>query len=168
MRDPRNSLRQWLDAETSGDDATAERALGEAFRALPRPLLPAGFAARVMQKVAEQQAAWPLERAALWLLVTCAAALACVPLWLPGLWARVEPAAWIARGAELVVLLARGLATLAPVWEALLRVGHWTALALTAPPALLFVAFCGLLAASAARLLVSLLEERSSAHAQVS
>src|SRR4029079_418599 len=121
MRDPPHSLRQWLDAETSGDDATAERALGEAFRALPRPLLPAGFAARVMQKVAEQQAAWPLERAALWLLVTCAAALACVPLWLPGLWARVEPAAWIARGAELDVLLARGLATLAPVWEALLR-----------------------------------------------
>src|SRR5436190_18315583 len=140
MRDPQTPIRQWLDAEKRGDGSAAERALGETFRVLPQPVLPPGFAARVMQRVAEQQAAWPLERAALWLLAACAAGLAFLPAWLPELWAGLEPAAWVTRGAELVVLLARGLAALAPVFEALLRVGHWTALALTAPPALLFVA----------------------------
>ena len=167
---PRGALRRWLDAEARGEDAAAERALAEAMAALPRPLLSAGFAERVLRQVAlapALPAPWRLERAALGLLVACAAALSALPLWLPRAWAWLSPERWIESVTTLLVGGARLLAHLAPLWEALVHIGAWTALALSAPPALLALALCGLLAAMAGRLLVSLLDERSSGHAQV-
>jgi hypothetical protein len=162
-------LRHWLDAESRDDDAAAEGALGALFVAsLPRPGLPAGFAQRVLLRVASERVAWPLERAALWLLAACAAGLALLPLWLPRVLDGLAPETLVSHLAGGLVLGARALAAVAPFWEALQRVGHWVALASSAPPALLFIAVCGLLAASAGRLLASLLDaERSSGHAQV-
>src|SRR6185503_305424 len=88
---------RWLDAERRGEEATAEAAFAEVFAALPRPLVPAGFADRVMTRLAGEieRAPWPLERAALWLLAVCAAALLLVPRWLPGLLDRLAPEALI-------------------------------------------------------------------------
>jgi hypothetical protein len=169
-QDPR--LSRWQAAELRGDEAAAERAFAELFAALPGPGLPAGFADRVLARVAadgtlSQRSPWPLEQAALGLLAICAAALGLLPHWLPRLWDRLAPESWVGAATDLLVAAARGVATLAPLWEALLRVARWTLLAAGSPQALAAVALCCLLAASAGRLLVALLDERSSGHAQV-
>jgi hypothetical protein len=152
MRQPDRQppLRLWLTAKSRDDDAAAEQALGAVFATLPRPMLPAGFAERVLLRVAGERVAWPLERAALWLLAACAAALSLLPFWLPRLLDRLALEALVGRVAEALVGGARALAALAPYWEAMVRVGHWVGLALSAPPALLFIAFCGLLSTKVA------------------
>jgi len=168
--DPRFS--RWLAAEAGGEEAAAEAAFARLFAALPPAAAPAGFADRVMARVAAEQASlvratWPLERAALWLLAACAAALSFLPSWLPSLWDRLDPATWAAGLATLLVRVAHAVATLAPLWEALSRVARWTALAAGSPQVVAAVALCALLAATAGRLLLGLLDERSSGHAQV-
>jgi hypothetical protein len=173
-QDPRLSRR--LAAEQRGDEAGAERAFAELFAALPPPGLPSGFADAVLARVAAEgalagalgrRAIWPLEQVALGLLAICAAALGLLPHWLPQLWDRLAPESWVGTITDLLVGVARGLAALAPLWESLVRVARWTLLAAGSPQVLAAVALCCLLAATAGRLLVVLLDERSSGHAQV-
>ncbi|HEV8238033.1 MAG TPA: hypothetical protein VGS57_01540 [Thermoanaerobaculia bacterium] len=170
MRDSHNHLtNRWLDAEARGEEAAAERAFAQLFAALPRPAAPAGFADRVMARMAGELArpAWPLERAALWLLAVCAAALYLVPRWLPELWDRLAPETWIGGLATLLVRTAHAVAALLPLWEGFARVARWVALAAGSPQVLAAVALCALLAATAGRLLLGVLDERSASHAQV-
>ena len=165
-------LTRWLDAESRGDERAAEAAFARLFAALPRPAAPAGFAERVLTRLeraaveeAARPAAWPLERAALWLLAACAAALALLPRWLPGAWDRLAPETWAGAMASLLVRAAHAVAALAPLWEGLTRVARWLALAAGSPQVLTAVALCALLAATAGRLLWGLLDERSAGHA---
>ena len=171
--DPR--LTRWLQAEARGEEAAAETAANAAlsplFAALPRTAVPIGFADRVMARVAAaelaKRASWPLERAALWLLAVCAAALSLLPRWLPGLLDRLNPETWIDGLADLLVRAAHAVAALAPLWEGLARIARWIALAAGSPQVVAAVALCALLAATAGRLLLGLLDERSAGHAQV-
>lgn len=168
--DPR--LSRWLAAEARGEEDQAEAACTELFAALPLPVVPAGFAGRVLARVALEaalgrQSSWPLERAALWLLAACAGALALLPSWLPGFWGVLAPATWVGGLADLLIRAAHAVAALAPLWEAFTRVARWMSLAAGSPQVVTAVALCALLAATAGRLLFGLLDERSSGHAQV-
>jgi hypothetical protein len=164
---------RWLAAEARGEEARAERALAELLAGLPPATAPAGFADRVMARVATQvamagaRAGWRLEHAALALLAVCAGSLNLFPRWLPGLWDHLAPEAWVGALASLLVRLAHAVAALAPLWEGLARVARWTALAAGSPQVLTAVALSTLLAAMAGRLLLALLDERSSGHVQV-
>jgi hypothetical protein len=171
--DPR--LSRWLQTEARGEEAAAEKAadaaLSQLFAALPRTAVPAGFADRIMARVASgelaERAYWPLERAALWLLAVCAAALLLLPRWLPGLLDRLNPETWIDGLATLFVRAAHAVAALAQLWEGLASIARWIALVAGSPQVLAAVALCALLAATAGRLLLGLLDERSAGHAQV-
>ena len=162
--DPR--LSSWLEAEAREDDSRADDALRGLFATLPRGRAPMGFADRVMARAAAP-APWPLERLAAALLLLCGAALAVTPLWLGALWERVEPQAAVSWLASLTVRAMAAVAELAPLGVALAKVARWLSLAGTTPEVLTFLAFCALLAATAGRLLVSVLDERSAGHAQV-
>jgi len=168
-----NDLGRWLDAESRAEDAAAEAAFARLFAALPRPAAPAGFADRVMIRMTEMAAgtalerAWPLERAALWLLAVCAAALSLVPRWLPGTWELLAPETWVGGLATLLVRTAHAVAALLPLWEGIAKVARWVALAAGSPQVLAAVALCALLAATAGRLLLGVLDERSAGHAHV-
>jgi len=173
MRDSHNNnhhLARWLDAEARGEEAAAERAFAELFAALPRPAAPAGFADRLLARMATGELArpaWPLERAALWLLAVCAAALSLLPRWLPEIWGLITPETWVGGLATLLVRSAHAVAALLPLWEGIAKVARWVALAAGSPQALAAVALCSLLAATAGRLLMGVLDERSAGHAQV-
>ena len=172
MRDSHNNgplMHRWLDAESRGEEAAAEAAFARVFASLPRGAAPAGFADRVMARVASAavERAWPLERAALWLLAVCAAALGLVPRWLPEVWDRLAPETWVGGLATLLVRAAHAVAALLPLWEGFARVARWVALAAGSPQVLAAVALCALLAATAGRLLLGVLDERSAGHAQV-
>jgi hypothetical protein len=178
MRDSHNdpNLTRWLDAESRGEEAAAEAAFARVFAALPRSGAPAGFADRVMARTALRmtemagaavERAWPLERAALWLLAVCAAALSLLPRWLPGLWDRLAPETWIGGLATLLVRAAHAVAALLQLWEGIAKVARWVALAAGSPQVLAAVALCTLLAATAGRLLLGVLDERSAGHAHV-
>src|SRR6185503_8379356 len=148
------SLSRWLDAEARGEEAAAEAAFAQLFAALPRPAAPAGFADRVMARMAGAavERAWPLERAALWLLAVCAAALSLLPRWLPGTWELLAPETWVGGLATLLVRTAHAVAALLPLWEGIVRVAGWVALAAGSPQVLAAVALGALLAATAGRL----------------
>ena len=163
-RDPR--LSRWLEAETRDEERAAEDALVSLFAALPRGRAPGGFADRVLARAAAAPPPWPLERAAFALLLLCGAALAATPVWIAAAWERLEPGAWIATGAELLVRLASGLAELAALGAVLVKAARWLSLAGATPEVLGFLALCALLAATAGRLLLPLLDERSAGHAQ--
>ncbi len=174
MRDTSNlpRLRRWLSAEARGEEAAAEAAFAALFGSLPRPAVPAGFAERVLARVATEAALlapvpWRLERLALWLLAVCAGSLGLAPRWLPRAWELLAPQTWPSALAQALVHVARWVAALAPLWEGLARVVRWTALAAASPQALAAVALCGLLAATAGRFLLGLLDERSAGHAQL-
>lgn len=161
---------RWLDAEARGEEAAAERAFAELFASLPRPAAPAGFADRLMARMVTGELArpaWPLERAALWLLAVCAAAIYLVPRWLPEIWGYVAPERWFGGLASLLVRAAHAVAALLPLGEGIVRVARWVALAAGSPQVLAAVALCTLLAATAGRLLMGVLDERSAGHAQV-
>jgi hypothetical protein len=166
-QDPRIS--RWLAAEARGEETAANRALTELFGELPRPIVPEGFADRVMARVAADAArtGWRLEQVALGLLAACAGALLLLPRWLPGLAAHLSPGAIVGGLAALLVRLAHAVALLAPIWEGFVRVCGWVALTAASPQVLTAVALSTLLAAMAGRLLFALLDERSSGHAQV-
>jgi hypothetical protein len=163
-RDPR--IARWLEAEAHDEDGQAEAALRDLFSALPRPGLPSAFADRVLARVAAEPAPWPLERAAACLLLLCGVALAGTRLWLPAVWTHFEPGSWIGAGADLLVGLAQALAALAPLWKGAVKVAEWVALAGASPQVLALLAACALLAATAGRMLLAVLEERSPGHAQ--
>jgi hypothetical protein len=164
-RDTHPKLERWLAAEAHDDQWESEEALRELFATLPRSAAPAGFADRVMARAAAP-APWPLERAALALLLLCGASLGAAQLWLAFAWERFEPQAWIAAGTGLFVRLATALGDLAAVGAVLVKAARWLALAGATPEVLAFLAGCALLAATAGRLLVSMLDERSAGHAQ--
>ncbi|HXT51740.1 MAG TPA: hypothetical protein VN811_11895 [Thermoanaerobaculia bacterium] len=169
---PDPHLTRWLDAESRGEEATAEAAFARVFAALPRPTAPAGFADRVMLRTAQMagaavERAWPLEKAALWLLAVCAAALGLLPRWLPGVWNSLAPETWVGGLATLLVRVAHAVAALLPLWEGFAKVARWVALAAGSPQVLAAVALCTLLAATAGRLLLGVLDERSAGHVQV-
>jgi hypothetical protein len=165
--DPRIS--RWLAAEARGEETAADRALTHLFAELPRPIVPEGFADRVMARVAADAArtGWKLEQVALGLLAACAGALVLLPRWLPGVASHLSSGALVSGLASLLVHLAHGVALLAPLWEGFVRVCGWVALTASSPQVLTAVALSTLLAAMAGRLLVALLDERSSGHAQV-
>jgi hypothetical protein len=170
MRNPRDPrISRWLAAEARGEETAADRALSELFGELPRPIVPEGFADRVMARVAVEAArtGWRLEHVALGLLAACAGALALLPRWLPGLSSHLAPGAVVSALATLLVQLAHAVAALAPLWEGFVRVCGWVALTAASPQVLTAVALSTLLAAMAGRLLFALLDERSSGHAQV-
>lgn len=164
--DPDPRLSRWLEAEAHDDERAAEDALVSLFAAMPRGKAPAGFAGRVLARAAAMPPPWPLERAALALLLLCAAALAATPVWIAAAWERLEPGAWIAAGVEVVVHLASALAELVAIGALAVKAARWLSLAGATPEVLGFLALCALLAATAGRLLVSLLDERSAGHAQ--
>jgi hypothetical protein len=166
--DPR--LSRWLAAEAGREERAAETALAELFAALPRASAPAGFADRVMARVAAEGAlapAWPLERIALILLAASGISLGFLPRWLPRVWDHLAPESFVGALASLLVHVAHAVAALAPLWEGLVRVARWLALAAGSPQVLVAVALSTLLAAMAGRLLLGLVDERSSGHAQV-
>jgi hypothetical protein len=162
--DPR--IARWLEAEAREDEREAESALQDLFGTLPRPGLSPAFADRVLARVAAEPAPWPLEQAAACLLLLCGMALAATRLWLPVLWDHLSPETWFSAGAGLVVRLAQAIAALAPVWEAAGKVAGWAALAGSSPQVLALLATCGLLSTVAGHLLLTVLGERSSGHAQ--
>lgn len=164
-RDPR--LTRWVAAEAREDEGEAEAALRELFGTLPAPRLAPSFADRVMARVAAEPAPPPLERVAAWLLLACGLALAGTRLWLPLVWEHLSPEAWISAGAELVLRVAHLIAALASVWELAGRVAGWAAMAGSSPQVLTLLALCALLSTTAGRLLLAVLGERSSGHAQV-
>ena len=161
--DPR--LSRWLEAEALQDERGADEALQGLFATLPRRPAPVGFADRVMARAAAP-APWPLERLVLGLLLLCAAAVAVTPLWLGALWERTAPQVVVEWLAGLLVRAAVAIGDLAPIGVAFAKVARWLMLAGTTPEVLTFLAFCALLAATAGRLLMSVLEERSAGHAQ--
>jgi hypothetical protein len=165
-QDQDDLMTRWLAAEAGDEADDAERALSDLFGAMPRPAVPAGLADRVLARVAAEPAPWPLERAALSLLLLCGVALAATPLWLPLVWERLDPGGWIEAGVDLLVRGAQVVAALAPVWDAVAKVARWLSLAGASPQVLALLAASTLLAAGAGRLLVAfLVEERSSGHA---
>lgn len=164
-RAQQDDVRRWLAAEAADDERYAEQALVDVFASLPPPRLPASFADRVVARLAAEPRPWPLEQAALSLLLLCGLSLAAAPFWLPALWQRVQPAGWVEVAVDLLVRLAQGIATLAPLWEGVARVARWLALAGQSPQVLSLLAASGLLAATSARLLFAFLtEERSPGH----
>lgn len=162
--DPR--IERWLSAEAREDGPEAETALRDLFGTLPAPRLAPSFADRVLARVAAEPAPWPLERAAACLLLLCGLALAGTRLWLPVVWRHVSLEDWISAGAALVLRLAHAVAALAPAWEAVEKVAGWAALAGSSPQVLALLALCALLSTTAGHLLLAVLGERSSGHAQ--
>src|SRR5438105_1858595 len=107
------TMRRWLRAEGRDEESPAELALAELFAALPRPVAPGGFGDRVLARLAMAPAPWPLERAALWLLLVCGAALTLLPRWLPAVGHWLAPESLVAGFATLLVAVAHWLATVA-------------------------------------------------------
>jgi hypothetical protein len=56
MAAERGDLERWLEAERAGREGEAEAAFREVFAALPRPVAPPAFSARVLEAVAEAAA----------------------------------------------------------------------------------------------------------------
>ena len=79
----------------------------------------------------------------------------------------LAPETWVGGLATLLVRAAHAVAALLPLWEGIAKVARWVALAAGSPQALAAVALCSLLAATAGRLLMGVLDERSAGHAQV-
>jgi hypothetical protein len=162
--DPR--LLAWLEAEASDDAAGADEALRMLFAEMPRQRAPEGLVARVMAETAALPPPFPLERLAVGLLLLCAVALSVTPLWLGDLWERLSPQFVLAGLADGLVWFADAVAALAPLGLALVKAVSWLSAVGGTPEVLTFLASCVLLAGTAGRLLVSVLEERSAGHAQ--
>ncbi|HVS01652.1 MAG TPA: hypothetical protein VMT16_02700 [Thermoanaerobaculia bacterium] len=162
----RNPLTRWLAAERATRDDEAEAALAALFAALPQPVLPVGFADRVLARVGLPPAAtaWGLDRLAAGLFVALATALGSLAL-LPASWLAALAAGAAGTLAGLGLGLARGVSLLLPLWRGLAEVAHWASLAVADPQGAALLGLCTLLSAMAARLLYGLLDERSPRYA---
>lgn len=158
---------RFLEAEREGSSAEADLALGELFRALPRPSPAAGFAARVMARVARRSVfARPAVRfglAAALVAAALAAALALPALGpLAGL---IGPAGvlhlLIDAATDLVVRVGHGL----ELWQTLATAARSLGAAALHPPVLLLLVLQLAIAAAALRALAGLaVPKRSSSH----
>jgi hypothetical protein len=162
MRDDRHDthdlIARWLDAEREGSDDTAEAALLEMFESLPPLAPPAGFADRVLRRVAVEAAA-PAHSArpgvlgrlvqsrvfrvavAFGVLAT-ALSLLWVPELLLVLGRLVSLGDLMDLGAASVVDLGRWLTLVARVGEWLLTLAGAFAVSLTSPAAVKVTAAC--------------------------
>jgi len=168
--DPMSDKRAWsryLDAEASGSSEAAEAALAELFRALPRPAPAAGFAARVMARVARRRSpfALPVVRFGLAASLVAAAlgALLIVPM-LPGLLGLVEPGSVVSAFVRSLSAATARLAAGAALWQDAAAVGRALGRAVLYPrlPVLFVAQF--VIAAAALRALAALASPKRSTH----
>ena len=162
-----NPWRDFLEAESGGRPELAERALADLFAELPRPRPVAGFAARVMARVARRSLfARPVVRFGL------AAALVAVALGAGLLAPTVGPLAGLIGPAGVLHLLVESFATLAvrfghgiEIWQTLASAARSLGEAALHPPVLFLLVLQLVIAAGALRALAALaVPERSSAH----
>jgi hypothetical protein len=165
------SLEAWLRAEERADEAGAEQALGQLFRALPQAPPSEGFAERVLLAagLTPERLPAPVERfgrslravLALSLLSAglAAAFLAPAVLGLAHLIRPGEVAAWLVQG---ISALIQGLADFLAVWEFLAHLRDSLLLVLSTPPVAITLLLSTLLAALAYRGLIELLDPRRS------
>jgi hypothetical protein len=151
---------RWLEAESEGADDAAEAALLEMFESLP-PLTPrAGFADRVLRRVALEEAvavpagarqpgvlSWLVRSRAFRFAVACGVfATAFALLWLPELLLvlgrLVSLSDVMGFGAASLVDLGRWFTLVARIGEWVLTVGKAFAVSLTSPAALKVTAAC--------------------------
>ncbi len=165
-RDP-NPFRGFLEAESTGRPEAADRALAELFAELPRPRPAAGFAARVMARVARRSLfAHPAVRFGL------AAALVAVALGAGLLAPAIAPLAGLIGPAGVLHLLVDSFANLATrfghgleLWQTLASAGRSVRAAAIHPPILVLLVLQLVIAAGALRALAALaVPKRSSAH----
>ncbi|MES1244925.1 MAG: hypothetical protein ABUT39_25175 [Acidobacteriota bacterium] len=151
MRDDRHeTLTRWLDAEHADSDDAAEAALLELFESLPPLAPPAGFADRVMRRVALEPAAparrsWHpriLRAAVAFGVLATALSLLWVPELLMVLGRMVSMGDILGLGTASVVDLGRWLALAARIGEGILTVAGAFAVSLTSPAALKVTAAC--------------------------
>jgi hypothetical protein len=155
--DPHSLITRWLDAEREGSDAAAEAALLEMFESLPPLSPPAGFADRVLRRIAlEQTSPVPVRPGVLGWLVQSRAfrvavafgvlATALSLLWVPELLLvlgrLVSVGDLMDLGAASVVDLGRWLTLVARVGEWLLTLAGAFAVSLTSPAAVKVTAAC--------------------------
>lgn len=163
-----DSWQRFLDAERDGRSDQADLALGELFRELPRPSPSAGFAVRVMARLARRSPfARPAVRfglAAALVVAALAAGLAAPVLGaLAGL---VGPAGalhlLIDAATGLVVRIGHGF----EVWQTVASAARSLGTAVLHPPVLLLLVLQLAIAAAALRALADLaISKRSSSHA---
>lgn len=160
MRTERNAhddlVARWLEAESEGGDDAAEAALLEMFESLPPLAPPAGFAGRVLRRVALEEAVAVRQPGVLGRLVRSRAfrfAVACgivstafALLWVPELLLvlgrLVSPGDVMGVGAAWLVDLGRWLTLVARIGEWVLTVGKAFAVSLMSPAALKVTAAC--------------------------
>lgn len=154
--DPDTLVSRWLDAERDGADDMAEAALLEMFESLPPLAPPAGFADRVLRRVALDMEAAPVRTSVFARLVQARVfrvavafgvlATALSLLWIPELLLvlgqMVSLGDVLGLGAASVVDLGRWLALAARIGEWLLTVGGAFAVSLTSPAAIKVTAAC--------------------------
>jgi len=160
MHPSHDPLTRWLAAERDGLTDEAEELLLELFEAdaLPRLAPPAGFADRVLARVAVEAA---VERAAVpvqpgfslfrrgwlrWVIALCLLATGLSVAWLPqtvavfaGLW---SPAGFLQSSIRAVLDAIRWMASLADVGQTLLAVAEAVALSLARPQVMVIALVC--------------------------
>lgn len=155
---PHDPLARWLQAEREADDAGAEAALLELFESVPRPAPSAGFADRVLQRVALSEKALPVPARESWIvwllrspgfrlvlascLLTAGVALLFLPQMFMALARMVTLGDMLQLGVASVVDLGRWLGVAARVGEWLLTVLGALAVSLTSPAAIKVMAAC--------------------------
>jgi hypothetical protein len=161
-------LHRWLDAERRGAEETAEEELAGLLTALPRPAPSPALALRVLACLEARPALPPwlgLERLAGGLLLATSSAILLFS-WLATpllhLLGGLEPGRVGIAATEVV----RVLVDLVGLWGRVGQAGRWAQLLLASPEVQGSVALCLLLAATSARLLYHLLNERNPLHAE--
>ena len=169
MIDFNNPLSRWLAAERSGATDRVESTLVELFRLLAQPAPSAGFADRVVARLAPMP---QVEKLALGWRLTLAASLMLVALsvgWLPMV---VLPLIEAARVGQLVEIAAAGLvagsralAGWLSFWHSMIEVNRVVVTVVSKPPvAATLVAVAGLTAVSFRVFSVLMAAERSTHH----
>jgi len=169
VKDHHNPISRWLSAERSEKVEWAESALIELFGLLAQPAPGAGFADRVMARLAPLPQA---ERIALgWrlTLATCLMLVALSVAWLPVI---AMPLIEVVRLSQLFELLAAGLiaaiqalASWLSFWHSLIEVNRVVVTVASKPPvAVILAAMMGLTAISLRAFSVLMAAERSTHH----
>jgi len=117
------SIRDWLSAERSSDDAGAETALGEIFALLSDPQPPVGFAAAVLESIDMRRARSVVPIAARWAIafamVSAALSLAVLPLAFQSLGGFVRVGWAVELVSATLVAASRALASWLEIWRSL-------------------------------------------------